>query len=276
MRFALLILTACALASMAISRPSAAQTGTLLDNHKGYTPVSFDGTARSEIGAFTAISNVTFRPQGDGPFPAAILVHTCGGLRNDHIRIHARELLAGGFVVLIQDSHGPRGFQTCRERQIPFAVGLMDAYAGLNHLASLPFVDAARIYLGGYSYGGFVAMLAASPRSATTFRAERRFRAGVAHYANCIRPSGARTLLDDTDRPLLLLFGDRDTETPMASCFPLVEELRGKGAPLAWHSYPGATHAWDKQGEIANGYVFDRDATRDATRRMIDFFNQHR
>ena len=59
-------------------------------------------------------------------------------------------------------------------------------------------------------------MLAASPRSATTFRAERRFRAGLAHYANCIRPSGA------------------------------------------------------------HGYVFDRDATRDATRRMIDFFNQHR
>jgi dienelactone hydrolase len=74
----------------------------------------------------------------------------------------------------------------------------------------------------------------------------------------------------------LLLFGDRDTETPMASCFPLVEELRGKGAPLAWHSYSGATHAGDKQGEIANGYVFDQDATRDATRRMIDCFNQHR
>lgn len=43
------------------------------------------------------------------------------------------------------------------------------------------------------------------------------------------RPAAAQTgtLLDDTDRPLLLLFGDRDTETPMASCIPLVEDLRG-------------------------------------------------
>lgn len=274
MRLARILL---ALAALAAAGAACAQTGTLLDNHKGYSPVSVQSSVGTEIGAFTSIGNTVFRPRGDGPFAAVVLVHTCGGLqRNDHIRRHARELLEAGFVVLVQDSHGPRGFQTCRERQIPFAVGLMDAYAGLNHLATLSFVDAARIHIAGYSYGGFVAMLAASPRSATTFRSDRRFRSGVAHYANCVRPSGARTLLDDSDRPLLLLFGESDAETPMASCFPLVEALRDGGAPIAWHAYPGATHGWDREGDTAQGYVFDRAAALDATRRMIEFFERNR
>ena len=253
-----------------------AQTGTLLDNHTGYSAVPIETTVKTELGVFTAISNVVFRPQGAGPFPAAVVVHTCGGLQNEHIRRHAQELLAAGYVVFVHDSHNPRGFRTWRERPIPFAVGLMDAYAGLNHLATLPFVDANRIFLVGYSYGGFVAMLATSPRSATTFKSPVRFRAAVAHYANCVRPSGARTLLDDVDRPLLMLFGERDTETPMTTCFPLVDELLAKGRPVSWHVYPGMTHSWEKQGEAANGYIFDRAAALDATRRTLEFFNQQK
>lgn len=256
--------------------PATALTGTLLDNYTGYSAVPIDAAVKSELGTFTTISNTVFRPNVSGQLPAAVIVHTCGGLQNEHIRRHAQELFEAGYVVLVQDSHTPRGFRTCRERPIPFAVGLMDAYAGLNHLASLPFVDAKRIFLAGYSYGGFVAMLASSPRSATTFKSPVRFRAAVAHYANCVRPSGARTLLDDLDRPLLMLFGERDTEAPMATCFPLVDELLAKGQPVSWHTYPGMTHSWDKQGESANGYIFDRTAALDATRRMLEFFSQHK
>ncbi|CAM8661811.1 COG0412 Dienelactone hydrolase and related enzymes [Comamonadaceae bacterium] len=262
--------------SVASFNQAVAQTGTLLDNYAGYSAVPIDLAVKSELGTFTSIGNTVFKPDGEGKLPAAVIVHTCGGVQNEHIRRHANELLEAGFVVLIQDSHTPRGFRTCRERPIPFAVGLMDAYTGLNHLATLPFVDAERVFLAGYSYGGFVAMLASSPRSTTTFKSQVRFRAAVAHYANCVRPSGARTLLEDLDRPLLMLFGERDTETPMATCFPLLDELLVKGQPVSWHVYPGMTHGWDKQGESANGYIFDRPAALDATRRMIEFFNKHK
>jgi dienelactone hydrolase len=36
------------------------------------------------------------------------------------------------------------------------------------------------------------------------------------------------------------------------------------------------THSWDKQGEAANGYIFDRAAALDATRRTLEFFNQQK
>jgi dienelactone hydrolase len=248
----------------------------LMANARGYTAVTVSGDPQESLGALTALSNKVFKPAGAGPFPAVVVVHTCGGVQNAHIRQHAQELLAAGYVVLVQDSHGPRNFSTCREKAIPFAVGVLDAYAGLNSLAALPGVDRQRIYLAGYSYGGFVAAMVSSPQSAATFASPLRFRAAVAHYANCVRPSGAQVLLGDVDRPLLMLMGENDKEALPASCFPMLEQMKAAGAPVAWHVYPGATHGWDKQGEGANGYVYREDTTQDATRRMLAFFETHK
>ncbi|MGQ2980570.1 MAG: dienelactone hydrolase family protein [Polaromonas sp.] len=263
--------------ALGVLQPAAAQEPAgLMANAKGYTAVKVSGEPQEGLGAMTALSNKVFKPAGAGPFPAVVLVHTCGGVLNAHIRQHAQELLAAGYVVLVQDSHGPRNFVTCREKAIPFAVGVMDAYAGLASLAALPLVDKQRIYLAGYSYGGFVAAMASSPQSASTFAAPLRFRAAVAHYANCTRPSGAQVLLRDIDRPLLMLMGERDTEALPATCFPLLEQLKAGGAPVDWFVYPGATHGWDKQGETANGYVYREETALDATRRMLAFFDTHK
>ncbi len=263
--------------ALGVLQPAAAQEPAgLMANAKGYTAVKVGGEPQEGLGAMTALSNKVFKPAGAGPFPAVVLVHTCGGVLNAHIRQHAQELLAAGYVVLVQDSHGPRNFVTCREKAIPFAVGVMDAYAGLASLAALPLVDKQRIYLAGYSYGGFVAAMASSPQSASTFAAPLRFRAAVAHYANCTRPSGAQVLLRDIDRPLLMLMGERDTEALPATCFPLLEQLKAGGAPVDWFVYAGATHGWDKQGETANGYVYREETALDATRRMLAFFDTHK
>ena len=41
-------------------------------------PFIFD--LEDSIGIFTNVSNKVFKPKGDGPFPAVVLVHTAGGL----------------------------------------------------------------------------------------------------------------------------------------------------------------------------------------------------
>ncbi|MDO9404267.1 MAG: dienelactone hydrolase family protein [Polaromonas sp.] len=222
------------------------------------------------------MSNTVFKPAGDGPFPAVVLLHSCGGIAPAHIRTHAKEMLQAGFAVLVLDSHGPRGFDTCRQKLIPFAVGAMDAYAGLQHLARHPFVHQQRIYFAGYSYGGSVAALLASPQSAAVFASPLRFKASAAHYANCVRPSGARLVLPDTDRPLLMLMGQADTESPPNSCFPLLADMQTAGAPVSWHVYPGLTHGWDRVDGSANGYVYNEAGSIDATRRMLAFFDASR
>ena len=68
-----------------------------------------------------------YKPDGDGPFPAVIALHGCGGLagRSEPVqpryRDWAEQLLKGGKAVLLPDSYGSRELgPQCRvkERQI--------------------------------------------------------------------------------------------------------------------------------------------------------------
>jgi dienelactone hydrolase len=241
-------------------------------------PVTFSVEPNESIGMFTDVANVVFKPAGEGPFPAVVLMHTCGGLKgppNVHMKQHAQTLLAAGHVVLVVDSFGPRGFDRCASRVPATSTGIADAYAALAHLASMPFVDKARVYQAGYSWGAFISALLASPQSAQLAGSDLRFAATVANYGSCAYKDSA-LVLKDVDRPLLLLMAGRDDEVPPAPCFPLLDELRAAGKPLQWHVFADATHGWDKQGLPGRGYVYNAQITKDATARMIAFIGEVR
>lgn len=251
---------------------------------------------RGRFGMFTsvqAMANKVFAPAGDGPFPAVVISGTKG--LSEHLRVHARSLLDAGFAVLVVDTFGPRGYRAGVREPLP-SESAKDAYDALAHLQSLPFIDKERIFQTGYSYGGLAAALLASPEGAQEFKAQGRFRATVSNYASCsiagpyTSASGGATTLPmltaDSDRPILMLMAELDIETPPATCFPLLEEMRAAGKDVHWHIYPRTTHAWDKAEN--NGYVYrtvsgetmtyryDAAITKDATERMIAFFNRYR
>ena len=81
------------------------------------------------------------KPEGDGPFPAVVLIHGCSGTERNTahqtvwrgLNRHAGLLNANGYVTLIVDSFGPRritdGCQT-GGRYYPLQLG--DAYAALR------------------------------------------------------------------------------------------------------------------------------------------------
>ena len=98
------------------------------------------------------------------------------------------------------------------------------------------------------------------------------------------RPQGITILQPDTDRPLLALLGGRDNETSPASCLEQMPKLKDKGAPVQWHLYPEATHAWDKKEQDGFSkldfknervtYVYDAAATEDSIKRAFEFLAQ--
>lgn len=246
-----------------------------------------------ELGLFSNLSNGLFKPTGAGPFPVVVLGHTCGGVQVPHMKEHAQQLLGAGFAVMLLDSLGPRGLKTCRGQTLVNSNGVArDAYQALDALAAVNDIDPNRIYFSGYSLGGVVAPMLASPQSAQAFASSRRFRAVVSHYGGCsylTRPGGARVqyLARDIERPLLMLMAENDKEFKPEDCFPLVQELKDAGKPIAWHVYEGAHHAWDQSNQrgnysIVSGsgetnvYKYSEQASRDATRRMMAFFEQHR
>ena len=258
-------------------------------------PLSFEAD-RHSIGMFTspqALANRVYAPEGDGPFPAVVLNQTKGV--TEHLRVHAKELIAAGFAVLVVDTFGPRGYKAGVSEPLP-AEFAKDAYDALAHLQSLPYIDKHRIFQTGYSYGGMAAALLASPEGAQVFKASGRFRATVANYGACAIASpyaggqAKATYMDmlsaDSDRPILMLMAELDIETPPKTCFPLLEEMKAAGKDVHWHVYPNTTHGWDKAEN--NGHVYrtnsgdtmtyryDAAVAKDATERMIAFFNRYR
>lgn len=238
-----------------------------------YPDLTFPAESK-EFGIFSSISNAIFRPQGQGPYPAVVLVHTCGGLE-PHITDRAKELLASGFVVLVLDSYGPRGHTSfCQPRGVLAPRLYKDTFDALKHLSGLKEVDSERIYLVGLSLGSFAASTVASPRVAQLLGSELRFRASVGWYGSCTfsAPVGPKWQLvyPDSDRPLLLLLAGKDAETPISECFPIIEQMKNEGRPIDWHVYEDATHGWDK-ANAQRGYIYNANVTKDAMQRTVAF-----
>lgn len=252
-------------------------------------PLTFDSEKRS-IGMFASaqsLANRIYAPEGNGPFPAVVINHTKG--ISQHLLVHAKELLDAGFVVLVVDTFGPRGIKPGGDAfPAEFA---KDAYDALAHLQAQTYIDKNRIFQTGYSYGGLAAALLASPESAQALKAAGRFRATVANYGSCAiqeTPSANKLemLSSDSDRPILMLMAELDIETPPKHCFPLLEEMKAAGKDVQWHIYPQTTHGWDKAENngfvyrASNGetmtYRYDAAVAKDASERMIAFFNRYR
>src|SRR5580693_7614853 len=121
------------------------------------------------------------RPGGAGPFPAVVLLPTCLGLPAERASIGAR-IAAWGYVALFVDDFATRGLkETCA---VDFKPALPDAKGAFTYLASLPYVDPARIAAVGFSQGGDTALKIAS-------RGVAGFKAAAAFYPPCANLDGA-------------------------------------------------------------------------------------
>src|SRR5579863_1421723 len=91
------------------------------------------------------------KPEGDGPFPAIVMLHDCSGLgpRSSGDPLRWGNLLAGeGYVVIIPDSFTPRGYgdgvctvsPTARTDTVNPQPRAVDAYATLAFLRRQPYV----------------------------------------------------------------------------------------------------------------------------------------
>jgi dienelactone hydrolase len=198
-----------------------------------------------------------FRPPGDGPHPALVFLHGCGGLINRVGRINTRELdwaarfNAQGYVVLMVDSLGPRhhgemcsvkGFDLQLYHQRP-----KDAYGALAYLQAQDFVRPDRIGVVGWSEGGGVILYSIGTPSLGRpggLPPERDFQVAVAFYpASCRderQPAGWTTRI-----PLLALIGSEDVWTPLAPCQSFLGAAAARGSAVTIQAYPGAYHDFD-------------------------------
>src|SRR5262249_30699692 len=206
-----------------------------------------------------------YRPTGDGPFPAVILLHGCSGVRSKD-RGWAEAFRQQGYVAVVVDSLSGRGITSPADRR-KVCLGLdlwgstraADLLASLEYIRALPFVDRTRIAVVGWSHGAWAALdfLASTSADAVT-----GVRAVVAFYPYCGIASVAHWRGLRVDIPLLMLLAEGDTMVSTGDCLRLAAGEAGRGHAVTTKVYPEVNHVFD---------WFESTATRDARERVRAF-----
>jgi dienelactone hydrolase len=197
------------------------------------------------------LKGFVYRPDGKGPFPAIVAMHSCDGLSGADSAVAARyadwgeRLAAAGFVVLFPDSFASRGLPPqCTVSQRSQRSGrerVGDADAARHWLQEQDFVAADRVSLLGWANGAVAALWAVRPR-ALKKEAKADFRSAVVFYPGCRR---LRDTAWSARAPTLILIGAKDDWAPASTCEQMVAGARGRSARTAIVVYPGAVHDFD-------------------------------
>jgi len=233
--------------------------------------VKFEGTFLSVRSEQITLSGKLSRPNGEGPFPAVVLLHGCSG---SHSRedIWAGRLKRWGYVALQVDSLGPRGKSNIcgKPHAVPPWMRAQDAYDAKSYLATLPFVDGNRIAVMGWSHGGN-STLETAKRGLIE---EKPFSAAIAFYPYC-----GHYKWSYFNAPLLILVGEKDDWTPAYLCTSALPPEGTTTHELTLKIYPGAYHTFDMRVKprvyLGHHLEYNRAAEADAIVRVKEFLAKY-
>jgi len=187
------------------------------------------------------------------------------------------------YIVFSLDNRGSSGRGRAWEDPLLRRLGqveLADQLAGVAYLKTLPYVDPDRIGMWGWSYGGYVTLMA-------LFKASDTFAAGVAvapvadwklydsiyteRYMKLpgeneegYREGAPINFVEDLRGALLLMHGGADDNVHAQHSFQLVRALVDAGKDFDFMIYPGRTHSIRGRADRRHLYA-----------KMTRFFDQH-
>ena len=224
----------------------------------------FDGAAPCE--AFVAA------PDDSAKRPCILVAHQWAG-QSDHERNTAREMAKLGYVGIAIDVYGKgiRGSATGDNSALmaPFvgdrALLRQRLLAAVEFAKSHPQVDAARIAITGYCFGGLCALDVA--------------RSGTGDVKGAVSIHGIFPPPGIGEQPtiqtkVLILHGWEDPMATPDSVVGVAKELTEAGADWQLHAYGHAMHAFTAKGFNApeRGLAYNANADKRSWRAMIDFF----
>lgn len=251
-------------------------------------PFSSDARLPKEIPAILRI------PSGD-KVPAVLVVHGSTGI-DGRGAMQARVLNQMGIATLEIDMWSPRQVRGPTNRPKVSLDVLPDIYGALAFLNNHPRIQAGKVGIVGFSYGGVLSMWTAfgvTPKALAS-NPDLSFKAHVAFYPACdVWLKGGRAeklapLTNPTGAPVLVINGtsdDYDTEPEVCTRLP----GEHPAVPFEVMMIQGATHAFDsdkdypswfdptaKAGKGANMRVQANPSEGQRARdRAAEFFKRH-
>jgi len=265
-----------------------------LDDSHPYGPYR-DGHRPTEFGTIVApqgheLHYRLMRPTGFNPLKQyPVFVHVYGGPTHRMVtdswsrRMLIDQYMARqGYLVFSLDNRGVerqgKAFQDAAYLKLG-QVEMPDQMVGIDWLRSQGFVDGERIGIFGWSYGGYMSLMALSQYPG-------EFVAGVSvapvtdwtlydtHYTErymgrprnqpeAYKQGNVLTYLDAMADPLLLIHGMADDNVLFTHSTKLMHKLQARAFPFELMTYPGEKHAIAGEGPRLHVY-----------RMMTDFFDR--
>jgi dipeptidyl-peptidase-4 len=219
-----------------------------------------------------------------------VIVYTYGGPHAQVVRkswssrhlFHAL-MAEKGYIVFSLDNRGSYGRGRDWEDHVYKNLGryeLEDQLAGVEYLRTLPYVDGARIGIWGWSYGGYMTLMA-------LFKAPDAFKAGVAvapgtdwylydtiyteRYMKLpqdneegYKDSAPINFVDDFKGKLLLMYGDADDNVHAQNSVKLIQKLIKAGKDFDLMVFPKKRHSI--KGDEERAFLYHK---------MANFFDEH-
>jgi dienelactone hydrolase len=224
--------------------------------------VSFPAAQTSSGSGSEKVEAIYSRPSTQNvgaKLPAIVLLHSAWGWSDEHegTSNYAQALQKAGFATLelrMFPTHGSA-------KTGGPAAYLPELFGSLNYLASNPDIDPKRIGVAGYSFGGLLALVAATTWANKTYgKSGQQFAAHAPFYPICwvlkANAQGRRSpvptdaWMEWTGVPIRIFAGaidDYDNRDPK-SCEDAVKALpESQQRVFSVKVYPEATHGWDQK-----------------------------
>ncbi|WP_421789687.1 dienelactone hydrolase family protein [Hyphobacterium sp.] len=226
----------------------------------------------------------------DGPVPAILLFHGCGGERPMHTS-YAELITSAGYAVIIVDSFEPRGIgrfaamtQVCAALRLLGQERSADVFAALEIARQTDGIDPDRLVLAGWSHGGWTLLEAmrfvseetrpvALTDGALSFDGVQTI---VPIYPYCSFPSRASGRIGPGLPAVVMILSGRDRVAPVGACQRLAANARNAGAVFHDEVWEGLTHAFDDPDTpvLDPRMSYDADAAGRLQSRLIEILQE--
>ncbi len=213
-------------------------------------------------GAKVAEASKVFKPSGPGPFPVALILHGCGG-KTPFLEDYARVAVQAGYAAVVVDSFKPRGMSTldaklfvCTGTVLQGLKRSADLFAMLAWLEHQPWADPRKVFLAGWSHGGWTIMdgyaigVNAARATGLSDADPMRLLAQVKGVLLIYPYAGYPSLTSSRGwgagaPPVWSVLGGKDQVVGWKHPQKAFERLKHDGLSVDTVLYPDATHAFD-------------------------------
>jgi carboxymethylenebutenolidase len=205
------------------------------------------GTMVSYMSSKDSVQGYMSKPEGEGPFPALILVHEWWGL-DDWVKANADKFAKMGYLALCVDLYrgkvtdDPKVAQEL-SRTLDQQQGVRDVIAAYNYLKSVKDVDTARIGSIGWCMGGTYSL-----QSAIYIP---DLKGAVVCYGGLTTDPD---LLGKIQSPVLGIFGRDDKVIPPDKVQAFETAMNNLHKDIKVIEYPGVGHAFLNQNTVKKQY----------------------